>query len=71
MKRKEEALRVGQELLKKMPELNTEEKTVWSEEGAGHNFMLLCALLKGNAIPAKNMCLKSDLYKKRRDNGRN
>ena len=50
----------GEELIKKMPELKTNREIIWSEEGERENFMLLCVLLKGNAIPMKKLSLNSD-----------
>ena len=55
----EETWKKGEELIKNNPELKTIREIEWSEEGTGENFMLLCELLKGNAIPAK----KLDLYR--------
>ena len=50
----------GEELIKKMPELKTDCEIGWSEEGERENFMLLCVLLKGNAIPTKALNLGCD-----------
>ena len=59
-KKKREALRAGEKLLKKKPELKTEEDITWREEGAGENLRLLSELLKGNAIPTKDLNLHGD-----------
>ena len=56
----QEALKIGGGLLKKMPELKTKTEVMWREEGTGTIFMMLCALLKGNAIPTKNLILNRD-----------
>ena len=57
---KEEALKRGEELLRKHPELRDETEVRWSEKGAGENFAMLCELLKGNAIPTKTLDLQCD-----------
>ena len=53
------ALREGAELLKRKPELKTETEVRW-KGGEGPNFEMLCELLKGNAIPTKNLDLGGD-----------
>ena len=53
----EETWKKGEELIKKMPKLKTDNWVGWNERGVGDNFMLLCTLLKGNAIPAKGLYL--------------
>ena len=53
-------LKRGEELLRKHPELRDETEVRWSEEGAGANFAMLCELLKGNAIPTKELSLNGD-----------
>jgi len=45
---------IAENLLNKMPELNTEEAVVWTS-GGGKDFELLCELLKANAIPARRL----------------
>ena len=56
----EETWKKGEELVKKMSELKTDCNIEWRERGAGENFILLCELLKGNAIPMKSLDLDSD-----------
>ena len=56
----EETWKKGEELIKKMPELKTNYEIRWSEEGTGDNFIVLCELLKGNAIATKELYLGSD-----------
>ena len=56
----EETWKKGEELVKKMPKLKTNCNIEWRERGAGENFILLCELLKGNAIPTKELNLSSD-----------
>ena len=62
---KEEALKIGGELLNKMPGLKTRNEVRWKEKGVTQNFIMLCALLKGNAIPTKKLNLNCDdkIYK--------
>ena len=62
----EETWKKGGELVEKMPELKTVVRVEWREKGAGDNFMLLCALLKGNAIPTKRLDFNCDGKKKKR-----
>ena len=57
---KEEALKKGEELLRKQPDLKTKTEYTWSKKGAGPNFVMLCELLKGNAIPTKTLDLSSE-----------
>ena len=57
---KEEALKKGEELLRRQPELKTETEVGWGENGTGPNFIMLCELLRGNAIPTANLDLESD-----------
>ena len=64
LRRKGEALRVGEKLLKKMPELRTKDEISWEEKGAEENIRMLCELLKGNAIPTKIL----DIYGNEKDN---
>ena len=47
----------GKELLKKMPQLQTDETINWEEKGAGENLRLLCSLLKVNETPTKTLNL--------------
>ena len=54
---KEEALKKGGELLNRIPELKDLTKLNWSEHGTGTNFIALCELLKGNAIPLRELDL--------------
>ena len=61
----EETWKKGEELFEKIPDLKTDCEVVWGEEGTGKNFMLLCELLKGNAIPSKSLNLSGD--EKRRE----
>ena len=56
----EETWKEGGELIKNIPELKTNCRITWNEEGVGDNFSLLCILLKGNAIPTKELYLSSD-----------
>ena len=56
----EETWKKGEELVKKMPKLKTNCNIEWRERGAGENFILLCELLKGNAIPTKDLDLVCD-----------
>ena len=65
-KMKEEALKRGGDLLKSQPDLKDKTEMNWSEKGAGRNLMMLCELLKGNAIPMKNMVLKGEKSDERR-----
>ena len=57
---KEEALGKGEELLRRKPELKTKTEVGWSEKGTGPNFIMLCELLRGNAIPTTKLNLGSD-----------
>ena len=57
---KEEALKKGEELLRRQPDLKTKTEVGWSEKGTGQNFIMLCELLGGNAIPATNLNLSCD-----------
>ena len=57
---REEALRKGAELLKNKPDLKTKTECDWGENGTGPNFVMLCELLKGNAIPTKRLNLGCD-----------
>ena len=59
----------GEELVKMIPELKKNNLVEWKEEGGGKTFMLLCELLKGNAIPTKGLNLGGD-QKKREKEGR-
>ena len=43
-----------------MPELKTSCNVEWIEEGVEDEFMSLCALLKGNAIPTGKLDLIGD-----------
>ena len=52
---KEEALRIAKKLLRNMPQLNTSEVIAWEETGFGIRLISLCALLKGNAVPARSL----------------
>ena len=54
---KEEALKKGGELLIRIPALMDLAKLKWSEHGTGTNFIELCELLKGNAIPLRELDL--------------
>ena len=56
----EETWKKGEELIKMMPYLKTNSEIRWKEIGGGDNFMLLCELLKGNAVPTKMLNLISD-----------
>ena len=56
----EETWTKGGELIKRIPEIKTNSEVKWIEEGVGDNFKVLCALLKGNAIPTKILNLDSD-----------
>ena len=56
----EETWKKGEELIKRIPELKTNNEIRWIEKGAGKNFRLMCELLKANAIPAKQLYLGSD-----------
>jgi len=56
-KMKEEALKKGEELLRAQPDLRNKTEIRWSEKGTGSNFVMLCELLKGNAIPTKKLDL--------------
>ena len=56
----EETWKKGEELVEKMPKLKTNCKIRWSGGERGENFILLCELLKGNAIPTKELNLISD-----------
>ena len=55
-----------EELIKNMPYLKTNCEIRQSEEGVGDNFILLCELLKGNAIPTRKQNLSGDEKEKRR-----
>ena len=56
---RDQALRllVGGELVKKMPNLKRDKKIVWNQVELGEDFSSLCGLLKGNAIPTKEVRL--------------
>ena len=58
---KEEALKKGKALLKKRPELKSlsEVHLVWGE-CQGSDLMMLCDLLKANAIPTTRLYLGGD-----------
>ena len=60
LRKREEALKEGETLLKNMPHLKTKEEVIWNETGAGEDLRLLCELLKRNAIPTKTMSLNGD-----------
>ena len=45
----------GRGLLSKMTELKDVTSVTWKESGAGEDFRQLCVLLKGNAIPAREL----------------
>jgi len=51
----EEGLRIGNMLLLNRPELRKDSKVTWKELGSGDNLKMLCALLRGNAIPTKEL----------------
>ena len=61
-----ETWKKGEELMKKMPELKTNSEIRWREEEVGDNFILLCELLKGNAIPTKRLISDEKEEKERR-----
>ena len=63
MRRK--ALEKGAELLRKQPDLSTKTEYKWSEKGTGPNFVMFCELLKGNAIPMRNLNLGRKVLKKK------
>ena len=50
---KEEALRIGEDLLNEIPELKTSKITIWKGDGSRKDLRLLFVLLKENAIPTK------------------
>ena len=54
---REEALKKGEGLLRAQPDLRNKTEVGWSEKGTGSNFVMLCELLKGNAIPTKKLDL--------------
>ena len=56
----EETWKKGEELIKRIPELKTDNEIIWIETGAGENFRLMCELLKANAIPTKALNLYGD-----------
>ena len=56
----EETWKKGEELIKRIPELKTNNEIRWREKGAGENFRLMCELLKANAIPTKELDLSCD-----------
>lgn len=56
----EETWKKGEELIKRIPELKTNNEIKWREKGAGENFRLMCELLKANAIPTKELNLYGD-----------
>jgi len=60
VEKEEEASDDGNELLKVMPRLKRMASFEWKEEGSGTNFKLLCELLKGNAIPLKQLNCKNN-----------
>ena len=45
-----------------MGELKVNSKVEWKEDGAEENLMLLCELLKGNAIPTKELNLRCEKW---------
>ena len=47
-------MKKARELLKRMPELETNTEITWKEKGAGENLRLLSVLLKGNATQQRN-----------------
>ena len=55
-----ETWKKGEDLIKNIPKLKTDCGIRWSERGARENFILLCELLKGNAIPTKDLDLVCD-----------
>ena len=56
----EETWKEGEELIKRIPELKTNNEIRWIEKETGENFRLMCELLKANAIPTKALDLISD-----------
>ena len=62
----EETWKKGEELIKRKTELKTNCEIRWSEEGTGDNFILLCELLKGNAISTKTLDLFGDEKERRK-----
>jgi len=56
----EETWKKGEELIRKIPELKTNNEVRRREKGAGENFRLLCELLKRNALPTKVLNLRGD-----------
>jgi len=56
----EETWKEYEELIKKFPELITNNEIRWREKGAGDNFRLMCELLKENAIPTQTLVLSGD-----------
>ena len=62
----EETWKKGRELVNKMPEFKTNSVVGWTEKGLGDNFLLLCELLKGSAIPSKELYLFGDEKKRGR-----
>ena len=64
----EETWKKGGELIDDIPVLKTNNEIGLIEEEAGYNFMLLCELLKGNAIPTKELNLNSVEKERNNDN---
>jgi len=58
----EESWKNGEELIKKIPELKTNNAIIWYEKGTGYNFRSMCELLKANAIPTKKLDLDGYEY---------
>ena len=58
---KVEDLKKGEELLRIQPVLKTKTKVGWREEGTGPNLIMLCELLRGNAIPTTDLNLECDV----------
>jgi len=56
----EEALKSGEELLRRRSELRNQSEVRWEEKGAGANFAALCELLKGNVISTRKLNLRGD-----------
>ena len=61
----EESWKKGGELIEKMPGLKTDSLVNWRYRGAGDNFILLCELLKGNAIPTQALDMSCDEKKEK------
>ena len=68
IKVRDEALRTSGKIFKSMPTLRTDFVIKWEGKKAAESLNALCVLLKGNAIPTKELNLIR--YQKEKENER-